>query len=98
MFCSSVVTGAPPGSLSARCVVFTVSPCLIIFLLFFSPLTIDPAGRAVPAGPIGGLLRRLDSGILGGTSPATSVDTASGTGIAGDEGTMGNMGRSLCSW
>ena len=31
---SSVVTGAPPGSLNARCVVFTVSPCLIIFLLF----------------------------------------------------------------
>ena len=31
---SSAVTGAPPGSLSARCVVFTVSPCLIIFLLF----------------------------------------------------------------
>ena len=30
---SSVVTGAPPGSLSARCVVFTVSPCLIIFRL-----------------------------------------------------------------
>ena len=30
---SSVVTGAPPGSLSARCVVFTVSPCLIIFPL-----------------------------------------------------------------
>ena len=32
---SSAVTGAPPGSLSARCVVFTVSPCLIIFPLFF---------------------------------------------------------------
>ena len=32
---SSAVTGAPPGSLSARCVVFTVSPCLIIFLPFF---------------------------------------------------------------
>ena len=31
---SSAVTGAPPGSLSARCVVSTVSPCLIIFLLF----------------------------------------------------------------
>ena len=31
---SSAVTGAPPGSLSARCVVFTVSPCLIIFPLF----------------------------------------------------------------
>ena len=31
---SSAVTGAPPGSLSARCVVFTVSPCLIIFSLF----------------------------------------------------------------
>ena len=31
---SSVVTGAPPGSLSARCVVFTVSPCLIIISLF----------------------------------------------------------------
>ena len=42
---SSVVTGAPPGSLSARCVVFTVSPCLIIFSLFPRPLTIDPAGR-----------------------------------------------------
>ena len=49
---SSVVTGAPPGSLSARCVVFTVSPCLIIFSPFFCPLIIDPAGRAVPAGPI----------------------------------------------
>ena len=47
---SSVVTGAPPGSLSARCVVFTVSPCLIIFPLFSSPLTIDPAGRTVSAG------------------------------------------------
>ena len=33
---SSVVTGAPPGSLSARCVVFTVSLCLIIFPLFLS--------------------------------------------------------------
>ena len=33
---SSVVTGAPPGSLSARCVVFTVSPCLIIFPFFLS--------------------------------------------------------------
>ena len=33
---SSVVTGAPPGSLSARCVVFSVSPCLIIFPLFSS--------------------------------------------------------------
>ena len=33
---SSAVTGAPPGSLSARCVVFTVSPWLIIFLLFLS--------------------------------------------------------------
>ena len=32
---SPAVTGAPPGSLSARCVVFTVSPCLIIFPLFF---------------------------------------------------------------
>ena len=31
---STVVTGAPPGSLSARCVVFTVSPCLIIFPFF----------------------------------------------------------------
>ena len=31
---SSVVAGAPPGSLSARCVVFTVSPCLIIISLF----------------------------------------------------------------
>ena len=31
---SPAVTGAPPGSLSARCVVFTVSPCLIIFPLF----------------------------------------------------------------
>ena len=31
---SSVVTGAPPGSLSARCVVFTVSPCSILFPLF----------------------------------------------------------------
>ena len=31
---SSAVTGAPPGSLSARCVVFTVSPCLIIFPFF----------------------------------------------------------------
>ena len=31
---SSAVTGAPPGSLSARCAVFTVSPCLIIFPLF----------------------------------------------------------------
>ena len=31
---SPAVTGAPPGSLSARCVVFTVSPCLIIFSLF----------------------------------------------------------------
>ena len=30
---SSAVTGALPGSLSARCVVFTVSPCLIIFPL-----------------------------------------------------------------
>ena len=30
----SVVTGAPPGSLSARCVVFTVSPCLIIYPFF----------------------------------------------------------------
>ena len=33
---SSAVTGAPPGSLSARCVVFTVSPCLIIFPFFLS--------------------------------------------------------------
>ena len=49
---SSVVTGAPPGSLSARCVVFTVSPCLIIFP-FFRPLIIDPAGRSIPAGSIG---------------------------------------------
>ena len=40
------------------------------------------------------MLRRLDSGILVGTSPATSVDAASGTGITGDEGTMGNMGLS----
>ena len=47
---SSAVTGAPPGSLSARCVVFTVSPCLIIFLPFFCPLIIDPAGRTSPAG------------------------------------------------
>ena len=31
---STVVTGAPPGLLSARCVVFTVSPCLIIFPIF----------------------------------------------------------------
>ena len=31
---SPAVTGAPPGSLSARCVVFTVSPGLIIFPLF----------------------------------------------------------------
>ena len=31
---SSVVTGAPPGSLSARCVVFTVSPLFNICLLF----------------------------------------------------------------
>ena len=37
------------------------------------------------------MLRRLDSGILVGTSPATSVDTASGTGIAGDESMMGTM-------
>ena len=37
------------------------------------------------------MLRRLDSGILVGTSPATPVDTASGTGIAGDESTMGTM-------
>ena len=37
------------------------------------------------------MLRRLDSGILDGTLPATTVDTASGTGIAGDEGTMGNV-------
>ena len=35
---SSVVTGAPPGSLSARCVVFSVSPCLIIISLLFSVL------------------------------------------------------------
>ena len=35
---SSVVTGAPPGSLSARCVVFTVSPCLIIISPFFPVL------------------------------------------------------------
>ena len=35
---SSVVTGAPPGSLSARCVVFTVSPCLIIISLLFPVL------------------------------------------------------------
>ena len=34
---SPAVTGAPPGSLSARCVVFTVSPCLII-IPFFSVL------------------------------------------------------------
>ena len=88
---SSAVTGAPPGSLSARCVVFTVSPCLIIFPPFFCPLIIDPAGRAVPAGPIGGVLCRLDGGILVGTSPATPVDTASGMGIAGDESTMGTM-------
>ena len=47
---SSVVTGAPPGSLSARCVVFTVSPCLIIIPPFFPrPLTIDPAGRSCVA-------------------------------------------------
>ena len=39
-----------PGSLSARCVVFTVSPCLIIFPLFSRPLIIDPAGRTVLAG------------------------------------------------
>ena len=58
-------------------------PLLIMFPFFPRPLTIDPAGRTV--------LRRLDSGILVGTSPATSVDTASDTGIAGDEGTMGNM-------
>ena len=32
---STVVTGAPPGSLSARCVVFTVSPCLIIISPLF---------------------------------------------------------------
>ena len=32
---STVMTGAPPGSLSAWCVVFTVSPCLIIFPPFF---------------------------------------------------------------
>ena len=35
---SSVVTGAPPGSLSARCVVFTTSPCLIIISPFFPVL------------------------------------------------------------
>ena len=32
---SSAVAGAPLGSLSARCVVFTVSPCLILLPLFF---------------------------------------------------------------
>ena len=35
---SSAVTGAPPGSLSARCVVFTVSLCLIISPPFFPVL------------------------------------------------------------
>ena len=55
MVVRSAVTGAPPGSLSARCVVFTVSPCLIIFLPFFRPLIIDPAGPTVPAGSTGGV-------------------------------------------
>ena len=41
------------------------SPCLIISLLFPRPLTIDPAGRTVPAGPgltqvrVRTLIRRL---------------------------------------
>ena len=51
---------------------------------FFCPLIIDPAGRAVPAGPIGGVLCRLDGGILDGTLPATTVDTARSTGIGRD--------------
>ena len=37
------------------------------------------------------MLCRLDGGTVVGTQPATLVDTASGTGIAGGEGTMGNM-------
>ena len=47
-------------------------------------MIIDPAGRAVPAGPIGGVLCRLDNGILDGTLPATTVDTARATGIGRD--------------
>ena len=37
------------------------------------------------------MLRRLDSGILVGTPLATPVDTASGTGIPGDESSMRNV-------
>ena len=54
---------------------------------FFCPLIIDPAGRAVP----GCVLCRLDGGILGGTSPATTMDTASATGDARDESTIGTL-------
>ena len=44
-----------------------------------------------PSGTDWGVLCRLDSGILVGTSPATSVNTASATGIARDESTMGTL-------
>ena len=56
---SSAVTGASPGSLSARCV------ALSVFHLCendFSPLSliIDPLGRSVPAGP--GAVQRTGTG------------------------------------
>ena len=53
----SVVTGAAPGSLSARCVAFTV-PLYVIIIFSFCRLIIDPAGRAVSAGSG---LQRLDT-------------------------------------
>ena len=56
---SPEVTGAPRGSLRAKCVVVTVSPCLIIYPFFPSPLKIDPAGRTVPAGPIRGCVMQV---------------------------------------
>ena len=40
------------------------------------------------------MLRRLDSGILVGTRPAVSVDTAPGTGIPRIESTMGTLNLS----
>ena len=47
----SVVTGAAPGSLIARCVALSVLLCLIMFSPL-CPLTIDPAGSGrSPAGP-----------------------------------------------
>ena len=66
----SVVTGAPPGSLSVRCVASQFPLFNNISPRLFCPLIIDRFGRTVLKEPI---RARLAVGTQGGTSPGTGM-------------------------